>query len=112
MEASSSVKVNENEHKCLVVLAEDFYDDTEWKAWYMRGIVMETKLELSQVRRAVRSLGRKGLAAYERGLFDDDGMVAGSGYRATTVGKDLIEKEHEEADRARDAAEAQASLPL
>lgn len=103
MEATSPVKVNENEHKCLAVLAENFYDDSEWSAWYMHGIVTETKLELSQVRRAVRSLARKGLAAYERGLFNDDGQVAGSGYRATQAGKDLIDKEREEGERARDA---------
>jgi len=38
----------------------------------------------------VRALARKGLAVYERGLFDEDGMVAGSGYRASFEGTLLV----------------------
>ena len=51
--------------------------------------MVETKLEKTQVRRSVRSLARKGLAEFVRGLFDDDGMVAGSGYCCTRAGKEL-----------------------
>jgi hypothetical protein len=81
--------LNENERKVLSALAED-YDDLEWRAWYFRGLVADTKLNLSQVRRACRSLAKKGLAKFERGLFNEDGETAGSGYRATRLGAALM----------------------
>lgn len=59
---------------------------------YFRSIASHTKLEERQVRLACRALKRKGLAEYVRGLFDDDGMVAGSGYAATDAGRKLIEE--------------------
>jgi hypothetical protein len=42
------------------------------------------------VRRACRSRAKKELAEFLRGLFDEDGMVAGSGYGATLKGAALI----------------------
>lgn len=44
----------------------------------------------NKVRIYVRSLARKGLAEYVRGLFTEDGEVAGSGYSATYEGALLI----------------------
>ncbi len=84
MNQVTQIKISEREKACLKVLAEHFEHDAN--CMYMRFIAKETKLTLVQVRRSVRSLARKGLAAYERGLFDDDGKVAGSGYRATLEG--------------------------
>lgn len=84
-----SVKINENERKVLEQLAEGYSPD-EWSAYYFRGIVAATKMELKEVRRACRSLAKKGLAQYERGLFNQDGEAAGSGYRATEEGAALI----------------------
>ncbi|MCW2276336.1 DNA-binding MarR family transcriptional regulator [Rhodoblastus acidophilus] len=46
----------------------------------------ETGLDRQQVRRACRSLARKGLAVFGRGLWTEDGTPAGSGYAA--AGKD------------------------
>lgn len=86
---SGEIKVSERERKCLEVLAAEY--SSEANCMYFRYIVKETGLELHQVRRSVRSLARKGLAEYHRGLFDDDGMVAGSGYCATEKGAKLIE---------------------
>lgn len=82
-------EICENERKVLAALAEDYSDD-EWHAWYLRDLVTETKLEIAQVRRACRSLAKKGYAKYERGLFNEDGEVAGSGYRATLAGAALM----------------------
>lgn len=82
------MKINENEKKVLEVLSEEFSDEA--KCFYFRSIVSKTGLELKQVRRACRSLARKGLAEYVRGLFDDEGMAAGSGYCATEDGAALI----------------------
>jgi len=87
---SKEIKINEKEEKCLRALAE--YYDADANCMYFRGVVEQTKLELKEVRRAVRSLARKGLAQFERGLFDDDGQVAGSGYRCTLEGVNFLER--------------------
>ena len=49
-----------------------------------------TDLTLKEVRRSCRSLKKKGLAEFYRGLFDEDGKAAGSGYCATRKGASLI----------------------
>ena len=70
------------------MLAEHF--DSESNCLYNRYIAKEAELTEVQSRRAVRSLARKGYAKLERGLMDEDGMVAGSGYRATFEGALLV----------------------
>lgn len=82
------IKINDKERKVLGVMAEDFDDDMNCR--YFRSLASMTKLTIPEVRRAARSLTKKGLAEYHRGLFDEDGMVAGSGYCATKAGVDLI----------------------
>lgn len=83
------VKINDKERKVLVRLEESYHPD-EWGALYFRSLVEATGLELKEVRRACRSLAKKGLAKYERGLVDEDGVPAGSGYRATEEGAAVI----------------------
>jgi DNA-binding transcriptional MocR family regulator len=87
------IKVSDRERRVLKVLADGY--DSGWygegsQCYFFRYIAKELKLEITQVRRACRALARKGLAEYVRGLFDDDGMVAGSGYCATKEGALLI----------------------
>ena len=53
---------------------------------------VNTGLDVAEVRRLVRALARKGLAAYGRGLWSEDGGPAGSGYRCTKLGR-VIAKE-------------------
>lgn len=48
-------------------------------------------LSLLQARRAVKSLQRRGHAELVRGIFRDDGMLAGSGYCCTRAGRDAFE---------------------
>ncbi len=43
-------------------------------------IAQRTGLDRRRVRRACRSLARKGLTQFERGLWTEDGEPAGSGY--------------------------------
>jgi hypothetical protein len=43
-------------------------------------------LDRATIRRACRSLKRKGFTEYERGLWSDEGKPAGAGYRATKAG--------------------------
>lgn len=47
-------------------------------------------LTIKEVRRACRSLRRKGLSEFHRGLMNDDGEVAGSGYCISRDGEALI----------------------
>ena len=82
------IKISERERKCLKVMAEIWNE--ECNCYRFKYIAKETKLTIQQVRRSVRALARKGLAEYLRGLFDEDGMVAGSGYCATKEGALLI----------------------
>ncbi len=86
-------KITEKERSVLSVLAAEWNDD--YPCFYFRGIVsmlkgLPNELDERQVRLACRSLARKGLAKFERGLFNDDGEVAGSGYCATRAGAALM----------------------
>lgn len=86
------IKLNENEEKVLRHLTELYSDSWGEDAYtYFRYIVEGTKLELKVVRRACRSLARKKLAEFMRGLMDDEGQVAGSGYGATQEGRDWVD---------------------
>lgn len=87
-------KINENERKVLGKLVYSYSED-DWRAWHFKGLVRETGLELKQVRRACRSLAKKGYARYERALWSDDGP-AGAGYRATKEGHGLFDWCHHE----------------
>lgn len=78
----NKIKLNENENKVLKQLAEN--DEI---ALYFRSF---DGLDIKQARRACRSLARKGLAEFHRGLFNDDGQVAGSGYGITEKGKAFV----------------------
>lgn len=84
-----SMKVNENEIKVLRQLAEEYSPD-EWSAYSFAPLSRITGLDLKVVRRACRSLAKKGLAQYERTLVDDEGRPAGAGYRATEEGAAFI----------------------
>ena len=90
------MNLNDHELACLKVLAE-YYQDDEEHCLYFRTIEKAAKLDRSTVRRAVRSLARKGLAELHTGLFSSEGRVAGSGYCATEQGAALItDREFEE----------------
>lgn len=54
-------------------------------------IAKDTELDRRLVRRTVRLLARKGLAEYAKGLFTEDGEVAGSGYAVTDLGRVVSE---------------------
>ena len=88
------MKLNDTEKRVLRALAEEWNE--EMNCYYFRTIATTVnesgnpKVDLKIVRRACRSLRRKGLAEYQRGLFNDDGEVAGSGYCATRAGAELI----------------------
>ena len=83
------MQISERETKVLEVLAD--YFDAEGNCLYFKTIGKLSGIEPDLVRRVTRSLARKGLAEYVRGLFDDEGMVAGSGYCCTRLGKETFD---------------------
>jgi len=85
----STITISERERLCLEYLAE-IYHEEEMNCTYFCTIAKETGLTERQARRSARALARKGLAEYVRGLIDQDGMLAGSGYMATFEGALLI----------------------
>jgi hypothetical protein len=98
------MKLNEDEKKVLGVLASAAYDDDYGGLFYSHfdGLTERTGIDRKAVRLACRSLARKGLAEYGKGLWTPDGEPAGAGYRATQAGADLmleIEKQEEEERR-------------
>lgn len=82
------LKINDNERKVLNILVP--ICDNEQNCTFFKYIAKDSGLDIKQVKRACRSLAKKGLTEYVRGLFDDDGMVAGSGYCATSKARDLL----------------------
>lgn len=85
-EVKEDISLNDGEYKCLEVMT-DFADGS---FWYFRGIANHVDMNEKEVRRKVRSLSRKGLTEYKQGLFNEDGQVAGSGYRVTEAGRKFI----------------------
>jgi hypothetical protein len=86
---NDSVRINDNERRVLSFL------DAETDHWAENCITFswiadDTKLGLKEVRRAARSLRRKGLAEFHRGLMTEDGQVAGSGYCISKAGQALL----------------------
>ena len=81
--------MNAHETTVLAVLA----DETDEAELYYSfdPIIVRTGLDRKQVRRAVRSLARRGFAVYARGLWTDDGEPAGAGYACTQAGRDARE---------------------
>lgn len=53
-------------------------------------LMAATGLDRNVVRRCCRSLARKGYAEFARGLWDEGGEPAGSGYRASATGQQII----------------------
>jgi DNA-binding MarR family transcriptional regulator len=81
------IRLNESEQKVLRYLVEHF-SGVGWCLPFSP-IVRDTGLDRKAVRRACRSLARKGLAQYERGLWDDE-RPAGAGYCATEKGVERV----------------------
>lgn len=54
-------------------------------------IMRRTRLSRKVVRRACRSLARKGLASFRNGLWTEDGTLYGSGYMATEAGHSIAQ---------------------
>ncbi len=81
------MNLNDNERKVLKALSDAYSAYEEFCYLNFAGISKRCgDLDRKVVRRAARSLTRKGLAEYGRGLWTDDGELAGSGYCCTKAG--------------------------
>lgn len=95
--------VSARERKVLVVLAGGF-DPYHWRAFNFKGIGKGCDVEPNLIRRVVRSLARKGLAHFERSLWDEyDGTPAGAGYRCTQEGFDFFTAHLDNSQKQADA---------
>lgn len=83
------VRLSERERVCLQAIYDLGHAELGYGI-YFKTIVEETGLTTAQVRRSVRACARKGLVELHRGLFTDDGMIAGSGYGITLEGHTWI----------------------
>lgn len=79
-----TTRLNENERKVLNYLVGDGCDGHYYP---FAPIIEHTQLDRQTVRRACRSLRRKGLTDFCFGLWTEDGETAGSGYGATEDGR-------------------------
>ncbi len=82
-----SARLNENERKVLSFLADDYHSDE--KCFPFAPIIAATGLNRAVVRRACRSLSRKGFASFHRGLWTYDDGPGGSGYACTREGYEV-----------------------
>lgn len=84
--------LTEDERIVLEVLGPmggDFMD--EWRALKFADIDGQLKIGRERVRSACRSLAGKGLAAFERQTWTEEGELYGAGYRATAAGRRVVE---------------------
>ncbi len=95
IEPFDNLTLSQNQLKVLMHLGACQAESEEGSGFYMRHIAKETGIEYRLVRIACRSMARKGLTEYTGPLFDDDGRVAGSGYRATPQGIEVFERVQE-----------------
>ena len=86
-----AVKLSDRERACLLTINDLAHGEAGYGIYFI-AIAKETGLSLHQVRRSVRALSRKGLAELNRGLFTDDGMIAGSGYGVTPAGRSWVRR--------------------
>ena len=86
------IKINERERETLKILSEisESSGGMCCSFDYISGYSTDSTFDIKVVRRACRSLRKKGLAEFYRGLMNEDGQVAGSGYCISTEGEDYI----------------------
>jgi len=75
-----------HQRRVLAALVDDHWDDEFTYYRPFSTIASWSGLTRPQVSRACKALRRLGFTQYARGLFTEDGEVAGSGYRITRLG--------------------------
>lgn len=85
------MKLTEAERDVLGFLVDHF--DHDFGFYSFDGIRGDVNRDRKEIRRACRSLKRKGLTEFKAGLWTDCGEPAGSGYAATDAGIAALEEE-------------------
>lgn len=85
------IRLSDNEAMVL-----DAIGDTEGLSYSFAGIALrmesfDRQLDRAGIRRACRSLARKGLVKFSTGLWTEEGEPAGSGYGITDLGATMLE---------------------
>jgi RIO-like serine/threonine protein kinase len=83
---ADKIKLTAPESKVLRALVAA-YDHDGFGYLNFKLIARRARMARKEIRRACRSLARKGLAEYGRGLWTEDGEVAGSGYCCKPAGR-------------------------
>jgi len=86
------MKITDNEKKTLTALAMETREGGEYCSSFNGLLGYADDLDRRQIRLSCRSLKRKGLAEFYRGLTNEDGEVAGSGYCISDEGRELADK--------------------
>lgn len=83
------MRLKPDETKVLAALASIGGGDFSYANF--RSIARRTRMNRRSIRLACRSLARKKLAVFGRGLWTEDGEVAGSGYSVTALGVEVAD---------------------
>lgn len=83
-------KLLPHHERILIALEECTAPYGEFCANFKRIAQVANMEDISEVRRIVRALARKGLAEFWRGLITDNGDFAGAGYCITPAGRELV----------------------
>jgi hypothetical protein len=87
--ASRPIKLSQRE-LCILETLDDAGGPDNYGYLSFRAIASCANLDPKVIRRAVRSLARKGFAQYGKGLWTDDGELAGAGYCCTEAGHNFL----------------------
>jgi DNA-binding MarR family transcriptional regulator len=82
--------LTQSQKHCLETLAH-FTTPDAWCTNF-KAIAKQTNMDVKEIRRCVRALARKGLAEFHKGLFTEDGHLAGAGYCITRQGLSLAKE--------------------
>lgn len=87
MTTNTKININANERAVLTALDEATSGQDMCVSF---SYLADEGRTIKDVRRACRALRRKGLAEFHRGLMNDDGEVAGSGYCISPAGEAFL----------------------
>ena len=79
-------KLSSDQRVVLKALNSTYERVPEFNYLSFKYLATATTMPRKRVRVVVRQLARQGLAEYAKGLFDEYGKVAGSGYATTILG--------------------------
>lgn len=66
--------------------------DADFGYLSFKAVSEDSGVELHRIRRAVRSIARKGLLQFSKGLWTDEGQLCGAGYGLTEAGKKYLNR--------------------